>query len=112
MNGKMSGQKQITNDPQVLEYEAMRRREDVLHACRRAVECMEGFAAQARREYESASQLEAERIMDLPSKILRTNAWGAAITSTELDDTSWMIAAYMQALGRLDSENRDAADQT
>lgn len=92
----------LTDDPRVFEHEAKRRREDVLEACRRAVECLERFAAEAWREVERAGDLDAERLVELPGKVLRASAWGGANAASELDTAARMAASYLRALARLE----------
>jgi len=72
----------LADDPRVFEHEAKRRREDVIEACQRAVECLERFAAEAKREVERAADLDPERLVELPGKVLRASAWGGCGAST------------------------------
>jgi hypothetical protein len=98
----------LMNDPRVLEHEAKRRREDVIEACQRAVECLERFAADARREVERAADLDPARLVELPGKVLRASAWGAANAASEIDTATRMAAAYLNALGRIEARKEVA----
>lgn len=99
----------LERDPRVFEHEAKRRREDVIGACQRAVECLERFAADARREVERAADLDPERLVELPGKVLRAAAWGAANAASEIDAASRMAAAYLRALARLEARSEVAS---
>jgi hypothetical protein len=99
----------MTDDPRVFEHEAKRRREDVIEACQRAVECLERFAAEARREVERAADLDPERLVELPGKVLRASAWGGANAASELDTAARMAAAYLRALARLKAKKEVAS---
>lgn len=94
---------ELADDPRVFEHEAKRRREDVIEACQRAVECLERFAAEAKREVERAADLDPERLVELAGKVLRASAWGGANAASELDTAARMAAAYLHALGRLEA---------
>ena len=98
----------LTDAPRVFEHEAKRRREDVIDACQRAVECLERFAAEARREVERAADLDPARLVELPGKVLRASAWGSANAASELDTATRMSAAYLNALGRLEARKEVA----
>jgi hypothetical protein len=93
----------LNDDLRAVEYEAKRRREDLLEACRRAVECLERFAADARREVDRAAELDSARLVDLPDHVLSASAWGSANAATELSSATRMAAAYMNALGELEA---------
>lgn len=81
---------------------AKRRREDLIEACRRAVECLERFAADARRELDRAAEVEGPDLLNLPGRVLSASAWGAANASSELSSASRIAAEYMNALGALE----------
>jgi hypothetical protein len=85
------------------EYVAKRRREDLLEACRRAVECLERFAANARRDLERAAEVEGPGLLDLPGQVLSQSAWGAANAASELSSASRIAGEYMNALGTLEA---------
>lgn len=89
----------IDNELRVAEHMAKRRREDIVDACRRAVECLERFAAEARRELGRAPELDPTRLVALPGEVLSQSAWGAANAATELSSASRMATEYMNALG-------------
>jgi hypothetical protein len=89
----------LDNELRIAEHAAKRRREDIVEACRRAVECLERFAADARRHVERAAELDPTRIIALPGEVLSQSAWGAANAATELSSASRMAAEYMNALG-------------
>lgn len=103
------------------EWAAKRRREDILEACLRAVECLERFAADARRAVERAGQTSTEaarirgdkdfdpmRLVSLPGEVASQSAWGAANASSELSGASRMAAEYMHALGVIEGLKGDA----
>jgi hypothetical protein len=83
----------------IAEHTAKRRREDIVEACRRAVECLERFAADARREVERAGEFDPSRLISLPGDVLAKSAWGAANAASELSSATRMAAEYMNALG-------------
>lgn len=87
---------------------ATRRREDLLEACRRAVECLERFAADARRELDRAAEAEGPDLLNLPGQVLSASAWGAANAASELSSASRIAAEYMNALGALEVLKRGA----
>jgi len=89
----------LDNELRIAEHAAKRRREDIVEACRRAVECLERFAADARRHVERAAELDPTRLIALPGEVLSQSAWGAANAATELSSASRMAAEYMNALG-------------
>lgn len=84
-------------------YSVQRSREDILDACRRAVECLERFAAGARREIERGAELDPARLAALPGAVLSAGAWGAANAATELSSATQMVAKYMQSLARFEA---------
>jgi len=102
----------INNEIRIAAHTAKRRRDDILEACLRAVECLERFAADARRAVERAAQtsteaarirgdkdFDAARLIALPGEICSQSAWGAANAASELSSASRMAAEYMNALG-------------
>ena len=68
----------IDNELRVAEHMAKRRREDLVDACRRAVECLERFAAEARRELERAPELDPTRLVALPGEGVE-NDWNDVV---------------------------------
>lgn len=105
----------LNNALRSAEYTTKRRREDILEACLRAVDCLERFAAEARRAVERAMETSTEgarirgdkdfdpnRLIALPGEVLSQSAWGAANAATELSSASRMAAEYMNALGILE----------
>jgi hypothetical protein len=84
-----------------VEFIANCRREELFEACRRAVECLERFAADARRELDRATAFKGLDLLELPGKVLSASAWGAANVSSELRSTSRIGVEYMNALGTL-----------
>ncbi len=91
------------NKRRAAEYAAKRRREDLLEVCRRAVECLERFAASARRDLDRATEVEGADLLNLPGEVLSASAWGAANVSTELTSAARIAAEYMNALGALEA---------
>jgi hypothetical protein len=89
----------LDDELRIAEHTAKRRREDIVEACRRAVECLERFAADARRHVERADELDPSRLIALPGEVLSQSAWGAANAATELSSASRMAAEFMNALG-------------
>ena len=89
----------IEHERRAAEYAAKRRREDLLEASRRAVECLERFAADARNKLERAAELEGSQLVELPGQVLSASAWGAANASSELSSAVRIAAEYMNALG-------------
>jgi hypothetical protein len=87
----------------VLENRVKRSREAMLEACRSAIECLERFAADARRELERSSELEPVKIVDLPGKVLAASAWGAVNAASELSRAQHEAAICMKALGELEA---------
>jgi hypothetical protein len=88
----------------VLERQVTRSRKDMLEACRRAIECLERFAAEARRELERSSELEPVKIVDLPGKILAASAWGTVNAASELSSAQHEAAICMKAMGELEAK--------
>lgn len=82
---------------------AKRRRADFLEACRRAVECLEHFAAEARNRLERAAELEGAQLLELPGDVLSAGAWGAANASSKLGSVSRVAADYMNALAQAEA---------
>lgn len=89
----------LDNELRIAEHTAKRRRDDIVEACRRAVECLERFAAEARRHVDRAAELDPTRLIALPGEVLSQSAWGAANAASELSSASRMAAEYMNALG-------------
>jgi hypothetical protein len=98
----------LEHERRAAEYVAKRRREDLLETCRSAVECLEPFAADARRKLEHAAELEGARLVELPIQVLSASTWGAANASSELGSASRIAAEYMNALGVLEALKGDA----
>jgi hypothetical protein len=98
----------LDNELRIAEHTAKRRREDIVEACRRAVECLERFAADARRHVERAAELDPTRLIALPGEVLSQSAWGAANAATELSSASRMAAEYMNALGVIEGLKGEA----
>lgn len=92
-------------DNHLLAFTAERRRTELLEACRRAVHCLELFAAQARRDLEHAAA-EPSRVFLLPGKLLNACAWGSANASTELSNATTIVAEYMRAAVALEERNK------
>ncbi len=95
-------------DLRILEYRMELSRTGMLDACRLAVECLERFAAQARREFERWSELNPTQLADLPGKVLAASVWGAANAASELSRAAQEGAAYMHALGNLEARRAEA----
>jgi hypothetical protein len=98
----------LDNDLRVAELRAAeraakRRRADLLDACRRAVECLEHFAAEARSRLERAAELEGARLLELPSDVLSATTWGAANAASKLSGAPQVAAEYMNALAEVDA---------
>ncbi|MBK7537595.1 MAG: hypothetical protein IPI49_19930 [Myxococcales bacterium] len=83
-------------DSNLLTFTAECRKAELLDACRRAVDCLERFAAQARRELEQAAA-DPSAVVRLPGKLLHACAWGSANASTELSTATTIVAEYMRA---------------
>ena len=94
---------ELDNERYMAEYLAKRRGEDLLAACRRAVECLERFADQARRGLEQAGDLDPARLLALPGDVLSASTWGAANASSELSSATRIAVEYMNALGALEA---------
>jgi uncharacterized protein YcaQ len=88
----------------ILEHRVKLSRKETMDACRRAVECLERFAAKARQELDRSSERDPVQIADLPGQILEASVWGAANTATELANAMREAAAYMKALGELEGK--------
>lgn len=90
------------DDLRLSEYAAKRRREDLLDTCRRAVECLERFAAQARLEVERA-EADPSRLIALPGEVLSAATWGAANASSELTSATRIAAEYVTAVATVEA---------
>jgi hypothetical protein len=89
----------LDNARSCAEREANRRRAEVLAACRRAVSCLERFAADARREVERAADRDPTRLVALPVELLSLSEAGATNAGAELRRALLDAAEYMNALG-------------
>lgn len=85
--------------------EVKRHQENLLNSCLQAVQHLERFAAEARREIERARDGSSSNVMELPGQILSKSAWGAANAATELQRCSTWLAAYSAAVARLQAAN-------
>lgn len=92
-------------DSHLLAFTAERRRTELLEACERTVRSLELFAAQARRDLESAAT-EPSRVLLLPGKLLNACAWGSANAATELSCATTIVAEYMRAAATLEERNK------
>ena len=93
----------VDSDLRVAERTAKRRRADLLDACRRAVECLEHFAAEARSRLERAAELEGARLLELPGDVLSASTWGAANATSKLSSAPLVAAEYMNALAEVEA---------
>jgi hypothetical protein len=71
---------------------AEQRREDLLHAGRRAIETLEATLESARRQLARAEAGPCEEILSLPGQLLATVNWGAANASAELTCLGAVVA--------------------
>ena len=92
----------VKSELQVAEHTASRRREDLLKACGRAVECLERSAAEARRAYDRAER-EPARLVDLPVNVLSMSAWATTNATSELSTATRLVTSYMYAVDALDA---------
>lgn len=87
----------------IAEFTAKRAREELIRACRKAVDCLEHFAADARREVERSGDLDAHRLAGLVGTLLSASAWGAANAASELSTANQMAAQYLNAIGMVEA---------
>lgn len=87
----------------VAEFMARSARGELIRACRKAVECLEHFAKDARREVDRADDLDPHRLAGLVGTLLSASAWGAANAASELSTANQMAAQYLNAIGMVEA---------
>lgn len=81
-------------------------RESILAACQRAVEGLERFASDARRELERADARVAGSLIEVPSHVLSATALGASNAALELSNVARLSTEYLETLAALEALQR------